>query len=568
MKTRRFPGLGAAGRRLVVVVLVGGCSSLTNAPSVSHDGGREAATHDGTGPGESVSYSDGAGNQKDSGSAVLVDARPAEVGDDTAAPAPGLDAAGGFGGAAGKDGGGGTAGQTGDALLASPDANMPAVDGRASQPDSLVVVDVALVNDRPVSVPDGPGEGAGSDKNTPKGDVEIVDTARPADVASTPLTVNAGPDQTICDGSSATIGSSAQGGTRPYAYAWSATPSCRNCITAPTSAQTDVVPSATTTFTVTAHDSLGAVATDSVTVTVVDVTAVSGPDVSVDPTAPVSLGTPALPGYTYAWTCDRPTCALSSLTTAQPTANPTLSTKYTVTVTSPEGCVASGSTMVWVNLSVSTTPKDGESAYPKSASLLVQFSAGVLASSISSDTVMLNEALSGNSVAFKYTYDPSLNALVITPTGANYNPAVAQYQLTLVGGATGIVSNDPVWPQRLSDDVWVLFTLATTSDLTVPTVVSSNPASLSPGVATNASVVVTYSETLDPTTVTAANFAVSTGVTNVTGALSYDAKASTITFLPAAPLATLTTYIVRVSGIKDLSGSTANMMTWTFTTGK
>jgi hypothetical protein len=86
-------------------------------------------------------------------------------------------------------------------------------------------------------------------------------------------------------------------------------------------------------------------------------------------------------------------------------------------------------------------------------------------------------------------------------------------------------------------------------------------------VATNTSVAVTFSETLDPATVTASNFTVSTGPINVAGTLSYDAKTSTIVFVPAAPLSTTTTYTVRVSGIRDLSGNVASPPTWTFTTG-
>jgi hypothetical protein len=432
----------------------------------------------------------------------------------------------------------------------------------------LVVVDVAPVEARSEVLADRPGEGPTPDGSVPNVEVGTPDT-RPPDVASTPVTVNAGPDQTICAGWPATIGTPAQGGTRPYSYAWSANPTCSGCISNATAAQTDVVPPATTTFTVTARDSLSAVATDSVIVAVVDAIADAGPEVSVDPGAPVRIGTPARAGYTYAWTCDRPACALSGPTTAQPTVNPRLSTMYTVAVTSPEGCTAGASTTVWVNLPVSTTPKDGETAYPASASLFVQFGASVLTSSISTDSVRLSESLSGTPVAFSYAYNPSLRVLTIRPNGANYNATLAKYTLTLVGGAGEIVSDDPLRPQFLPDNISVRFTLASAPDFSAPTIVSRSPAPFATGVATNTSVAVTFSETLDPATVTATNFTVSTGPINVAGTLSYDAKTSTIVFVPAAPLSTTTTHTVRVSGIKDLSvpGNTAVTTTWTFTTG-
>jgi Bacterial Ig-like domain len=566
----RFPGLGVAGRWLVVVFLLGGCNSLTNAPAVPHDGGHDSATHDGAGPAETGRGPDGAGgNQADRGSLVVVDAQlDGIIGgsrDDAAGPTPGLDAAGGFGGTAGIGGAGGAAGVTGDGAPAGPDANGPVDDGGAGQADGVVVVDLAPVDDRTAPVADGPGQDRAPDGSIPSVDLGTPDN-RPPDVASSPFTVNAGPDQAICDGFPATIGATAQGGARPYAYAWSANPTCSGCISSPTSAQTDVVPFATTTFTVTAHDSLGAVATDSVMVTVVDAIANAGPEVSVDPGAPIRIGTPAQPGYTYVWTCDRPTCALSSATTAQPTVSPKLSTSYTVAVTSPGGCLASDITTVWVNLPVTTTPANGQTAYPTSASLFVQFGASVLASSLTTDTVNLSESVSGAPVPFTYVYNPSLHVLTITPTG--YNPTVAQYTLTLVGGAAGILSDDPLWPQRLPDNVVIAYTLAAAPDLTAPIIVSRSPAPFATGIGTNTRVAATFSETLDPTSVTAANFALSTGATTgVAGTLSYDAKTATVIFVPAVPLTAGTTYTVRVSGIKDVSGNMMFATNWNFTTG-
>jgi len=578
MRTARLPRSGIAGWWLAAVVLAAGCNGLTNAPAVSHDGGRETATHDGAGPVEPGHNSDGAGgNQQDGESAVAIDAqldgRPVQVGDGAPtavlgldAPVPvDLDAAGGLGGAGGTGGLGGGAGEAGDASLASPDTNFPADDGNANQPDLLFVVDLAPVDSPTDVLADRPGEGPVPDGSLLGVDVGTPDS-RPPDGTIVLFTVNAGPDQTICDGWPATLAAQTQGGTRPYAYVWSASPTCSGCINNATAAQTDVVPTATTAFSVTAHDSLNAVATDSVTVTVVDAVADAGPEVSVDPGVPVRIGTPARAGYTYAWTCDRAACALSGPTTAQPTVSPRLSTMYTVTVTSPEGCIGSDSTTVWVNLPVSTTPRDGEPAYPNAASLFVQFGAGVLASSISTDTVLLRESASGTPVGITNTYNSTLHLLTIKPTG--YNPAVAQYTLTLVGGVAGLLSDDPLRPQRLPDDVTVAYTLASAPDFTAPTIISRSPAPFATGVGTNTRVAATFSERLDPTTVTAGNFALSNGpTTSLAGTLSYDANTATVIFVPAAPLSAGTTYTVRASGIKDLSGNTMFATTWTFTTG-
>lgn len=577
MGLTRFPRLfGVAGWWVAGAVLVGGCSGLTSAPPPSFGGGSDAAAVDGAGPTDTGRGFDGAGGRPtDGGSDLAVDAI-AWFGSDTAGTAPaGFDAAGGFGGAAGTGGGGGTAGVTGDASLASPEASVASDDGSDGLADGMLLVDVAAGDERIELVTDGPGEDAGADVIVPLADAAGRDTtARPdgvsiSDATSVSFTVNAGADQSVCPGRPATLGAQAQGGTPPYAYAWSANPTCSGCIDSPTTAMTDVVPPATTAFTVTVHDSLNAVATDSVTVAVVNPVADAGPEVSIDSGASVRIGTAALLGYSYAWTCDRPPCALSSATVAQPTVNPKLSTKYTVTVTSPGGCPASDSTMVWVNLPVSTTPQDGETGYPTSASFFVQFGASVLPSSISTDTVSLAETVSGTPVPFTSSYDSSSHVLTIKPTG--YNPAVAQYTLTLVGGAGGILSDDSLWPQRLPADVAIAYTLAAAADLTAPIIVSRSPAQLAVNVAINTHVAATFSEALDPTTVAATNFTLSSGPAagriTVAGTLSYDASTFTLIFVPAASLTAYTSYTVQIGGMKDLSGNPMLTTSWTFTTG-
>jgi hypothetical protein len=576
MKLARFPGLGVAVGLLTVGLSLGGCNGLSSAPAVSHDGGRDSFSQDGIRPGEAGPALDSAGGLEGDGGAAIqtdgaeVDARTADGasslgGDAIAMPyldtAPGLDAAGGFGGAGGA---GGTGGGANDAYPTPEDAIFPDETG-AVPADTAAPVDVTPGDDAIRLIVDAPGDRAPADTFVAR---DTMDTALPPDAPGGTFTINVGADQTVCGGGQATIGAPPQGGVPPYTYAWKANPTCSGCISDVNAAQPDVTPASTTTFTVTVTDSLGATATDSVKMTVQSGIADAGPEtLSVDPAVPTTIGTPGLAGYTYAWTCDRPACALSSRTVAQPSASPSLSTLYTLTVTSPEGCSASDSTTVWVNLAANTTPSDGETSYPASAPLLVQFGANRLASSITSSTVTLRESVSGTPVTFTTSYNTSLRILSITPTGLNYRASTGQFTLTLVGGAAGIVSDDALRPQRLPADVVVHFSLATTTDFTRPTIVSRTPANLAVGVGLDVAPSATFSEGLDPATVTAADFAVWSGMTAVPGTLSYDTKTFTIRFLPTTQLAVGTTYTVWVIGIQDLSGNTILSTSWTFTTG-
>ena len=113
-----------------------------------------------------------------------------------------------------------------------------------------------------------------------------------------------------------------------------------------------VTPTATTTYTVVGSDGT-CTASASVTVTVTVPVANAGPDRTVCPgVASAPLGAPAVPGYTYQWS---PAAGLSSPTASNPTvtlANPTgapLTQVYTLTATTANGCVATGTVQVTVS---------------------------------------------------------------------------------------------------------------------------------------------------------------------------------------------------------------------------
>ncbi len=72
----------------------------------------------------------------------------------------------------------------------------------------------------------------------------------------------------------------------------------------------------------------------------------AGPDLSICLNEKATIGSTALPGYTYSWS---PQTGLSNPTSAQPTAQPLKTTDYIITSTSPTGCVSSDTVRVVVN---------------------------------------------------------------------------------------------------------------------------------------------------------------------------------------------------------------------------
>lgn len=100
-----------------------------------------------------------------------------------------------------------------------------------------------------------------------------------------------------------------------------------------------------------------------------------------------------------------------------------------------------------------------------------------------------------------------------------------------------------------------------------PTVISSDPANNATGVVLNKIVTVTFSEAMDPLTLTATTFTIDKGTAPVTGTVSY--SGTTASFKPTAVLSlntvytgTITTEAENVSGI-----GLENSYVWEFTTG-
>ncbi len=104
---------------------------------------------------------------------------------------------------------------------------------------------------------------------------------------------------------------------------------------------------------------------------------------------------------------------------------------------------------------------------------------------------------------------------------------------------------------------------------TVPTVLSSSPTSGATAVPLNASVSATFSEAMDPTTLTATTVTVTSGAPAVAVAGTVAYASSKAIFWPASQLASNTAFTATITtGAKSAAGvALANDYTWGFTTG-
>ncbi len=151
--------------------------------------------------------------------------------------------------------------------------------------------------------------------------------------------VNAGSDQGICPGGTATIGSSPIAG---YTYSWSSIPAGFSS----TVANPSVSPAVTTVYQVTATTVDGCIGTSQVTVTVHPVPqAITGNNTGICSGSSTTIGIPAVAGNTYLWSS---LPAGFSSTLANPTVSPSVTTSYFLTVTNAFGC--SGASQVTVSI--------------------------------------------------------------------------------------------------------------------------------------------------------------------------------------------------------------------------
>lgn len=117
--------------------------------------------------------------------------------------------------------------------------------------------------------------------------------------------------------------------------------------------------------------------------------------------------------------------------------------------------------------------------------------------------------------------------------------------------------------------IWT-FTTGATADTTAPTVTSTSPIDLATGVPVNKSINATFSEAMDPSTISTTQFLVTgPGSASVAGVVSYDPVSHIATFVATSDFAPNTAYTARITtGVRDLADNAlASEYVWSFTTG-
>jgi hypothetical protein len=255
--------------------------------------------------------------------------------------------------------------------------------------------------------------------------------------------------------------------------------------------------------------------------------------------------------------------------TFTPTANLASSTVYTATITTGAKDLAGNalaSNYVWAFTTgavADTTPPTVSSTVPANAAtgvainsaMTATFSEAMRITTITNTTFILKQGatpISGTVtyVGFTATFRPAANLASSTV-----------YTATITTGAKDLAGN-----ALAVNKVWA-FTTGAVADTTPPTVTSTIPANAATDTAVNTAITATFSEAMNPLTITTTSFTLKVGVASVSGTVTYTGV--TATFTPSLTLAHFTEHTAMITTVaKDLAGNALTRnYTWSFTTG-
>ena|GEM_PF-3243636 len=212
---------------------------------------------------------------------------------------------------------------------------------------------------------------------------------------------------------------------------------------------------------------------------------------------------------------------------------------------------------------VAVTPANGASAVPTNAIVALQFSEPLSAASVNPSTVTLSAggtAIAGTVTLLHGVYIQFRPSVASLQAGATYTVSVST-------GVTDLAGNP------LAGAVLSTFTVGSQADTTQPTVLSMSPADTTSNVPTTSSIVVTFSEPINPASINSSNDAVRLtggGLNGPTpGSISFSPDNRAVTFTPTFPLFAGQFYFFQLTNVVQdqvglaLSGS----LTTTFATG-
>jgi hypothetical protein len=195
--------------------------------------------------------------------------------------------------------------------------------------------------------------------------------------------------------------------------------------------------------------------------------------------------------------------------------------------------------------------------------VVVTFSENMDPLTIDVNSVLL-QGPGANPIIGTVSYAVGAKTATFTPTTPATLAANTLYTATVTTSAKDLAGNS-----LLKNTVWT-FTTGAGPDVTPPTVVSVNPLNFASGVCLQKTINATFSEAIDPLTLSTATVQLKTsGGIATNGSVTYDVLNNVTTLTPSSDLLPNTSYTATITtAVKDLANNAlASNKVWTFTTG-
>ena len=161
---------------------------------------------------------------------------------------------------------------------------------------------------------------------------------------------------------------------------------------------------------------------------------------------------------------------------------------------------------------------------------------------------------------------PLAGTVTYSGTAATFSPASPLAASTVFTATVDVGAQNKVGTGLAAKYSWTFTTGAMTA-VTPPTVISTSPPDKATGVVVGTAISATFSEPMNPATITTSTFLVTQGATPVAGVVTFNGVVAT--FAPTSALATSSLFTGTITtGAKDLAGNAlSTSYIWHFTTG-
>jgi hypothetical protein len=213
----------------------------------------------------------------------------------------------------------------------------------------------------------------------------------------------------------------------------------------------------------------------------------------------------------------------------------------------------------------SVTPTNGATGIALTTDVTATMSEDLNAATVTTSTVELRNP--SNTLITATVSESAPGVITLHPTTSLVPSTV--YTAKVIGGGSGV--KDVAGNALASTFTWTFTTVA--PDTTPPTVSGVSPANSATNISTTIAPTITFSEPMDPATISTSTIDLksSPGAVLVASTVSYNATTRVATLTPNVPLAISTSYTLRAigggSGVKDVAGNAlASTQSASFTT--